>query len=201
MTMALQHYAQQSNGTVYVEANATTGSQRNILIAILEALEQSPGTQSTAQIMRRILATVRGTNRLLIIDEAQHLNERAFDTLRAINDKAGVSIVFAGNRGILKRMFGRMELEYDQLYSRIGGFCELHNRHSIEDIEGIHSGVSSDEDCKDYLQKVANQKGGLRRMVKEYKLAANIANTLGQDLTLPILQEADRRLNIVGRFS
>ncbi len=194
---ALKYYAKKTSGTVYVEVDATTGSHRNVLISVLEAMGEIPKNRPTAQIMREILSMLKGTNRLLLIDEAQHLNERAFDTLRAINDKAGVGIIFSGNRGILKRMFGRFEMEYDQLFSRFGGFCEVQNYYSTEDISGIYAGVQLDGESVNHLRKVANQKGGMRRMDKQYRLAANIAKALRQKLTLPLLLEADKRLSIV----
>ena len=198
-TTTLRGYAQQTNGAIYVEADATTGSQRNILISIMEALGKYPVRISTAQMMRDIISRLSGTNGLLIIDEAQHLNERAFDTLRAINDKAGIGIVFSGNRSILKRMFGRLELEYDQLYSRVGVFCELKNKYALEEISKMYKGICNDKQCLEYLHRTANQKGGLRRMVKHYKLAVNIADTLEQNLSVPILMEADKRISVTGR--
>lgn len=198
-TTSLKHYAEQISGTVYVELDATVSSKREVLIAVLEALEETP-RGSTAQIMRQTLSILRNTNRLLIIDECQHMNEKAFDALRAINDKAGAGIVFSGNKSVLKRMFGRMEPEYDQLFSRFGEIVELHNRYSAADIAGIYKEYPVDRECVEYLGKVANQKGGLRRMDKQYKMAVNIAETLQLPLALPFLLEAEKRLAVAGRI-
>ena len=198
-TTSLKHYSKQATGTVYVELDATMGSQRNAVIAVAEAIGDISTSRSTAQIMRSLLAELRDTNRLIIIDECQHLNERSFDALRAINDKAGVGIVFSGNKNVLKRMFGRMEPEYDQLFSRFGEIVELKNRYSYDDIAGIYNSCPIDSECLDYLADVANKKGGLRRMDKQYKMAANIADTLKQSLSMPFLLEAEKRLNVVGR--
>ena len=200
-TTALKYYAEKVNGAVYVEADATTGSQRAIITLILEALGESTTRASTAQMMRMIISKVKGTNQLIIVDEAQHLTERAFDTLRAINDKGEIGIVFSGNPGILKRMFGRLEQEFDQVYSRVGGFCELYNRYSLEDIDGIFKNHMLDKECIRYLHQIANRKGGLRLMVKQYKLAANIATTLSQDISIPLLEEASRRMNVIRRIA
>jgi len=196
-TTSLKHYAEQTSGVVYVELDATISSQCNVLIAILDALEVS-AKGSTAQIMRQTLSQLKNTNRLLIIDECQHLNEKAFDMLRAVNDKAGIGIVLSGNRSVLKRMFGRMELEYDQLFSRFGEIVELENRYSLADITNIYKEHPVDNECLEYLSKVANQKGGLRRMDKEYKMAVNIADTLQVTLSMPFLIEAEKRLKVIG---
>lgn len=197
-TTALKHYAENNNGVTYIEADATTGTPRAILLTLLESIGGQP-IGSTTQVMKSILNTLRGTNRLIIIDEAQHLTERSFDTIRAINDKIGIGLVYSGNPGILKQMYGRKEQEFDQLYSRIGLHCELANKYSLDDIRNIFSGLDVSEECIKYLKKAAQKKGGLRLMIKQYKNAANIAAALGQSLTVDYLEEAARRMSIGGQ--
>lgn len=197
-TTALKHYAEHNNGVIYIEADATTGTPRAILLTLLESIGGQP-IGSTAQVMKSILNILRGTNRLIIIDEAQHLTERSFDTIRAINDKIGIGLVYSGNPSILKQMYGRREQEFDQLYSRIGLHCELTNKYSLDDIRNIFSGLDVSEECIKYLKKVAQNKGGLRLMIKQYKNAANIAAAFGQSLTVDHLEEAARRMSIRGQ--
>lgn len=197
-TTALKHYAEKNNGVTYIEADATTGTPRAILLTLLESIGGQP-IGSTTQVMKSILNTLRGTNRLIIIDEAQHLTERSFDTIRAINDKIGIGLVYSGNPSILKQMYGRKEQEFDQLYSRIGLHCELANKYSLDDIRNIFSGLDVSEECIKYLKKAAQKKGGLRLMIKQYKNAANIAAALGQSLTVDYLEEAARRMSIGGQ--
>ncbi len=197
-TTALKHYAAEHNGVVYVEADATVGTPRAILLTLLEALGGQP-TGSTTQVMKTILNTLRDTNRMIIIDEAQHLTERSFDTIRAINDKLGIGLVYSGNSKILKQMYGRHEQEFDQLFSRIGLHCELKNRYSIEDIRNIFNGLDIADDCLKHLQSLAQKKGGLRLMIKQYKTAANIAAAFNQALSVDHLLEASRRMSIGGR--
>lgn len=48
-------------------------------------------------------------------------------------------------------------------------------------------------------EKVAQNKGGLRLMIKQYKNAANIAAAFGQSLTVDHLEEAARRMSIRGQ--
>lgn len=197
-TTALKHYAENNNGVTYIEADATTGTPRAILLTLLESIGGQP-IGSTTQVIKSILNTLRETNRLIIIDEAQHLTERSFDTIRAINDKIGIGIVYSGNPSILKQMYGRKEQEFDQLYSRIGLHCELANKYSLDDIRNIFSGLDVSEECIKYLKKAAQKKGGLRLMIKQYKNAANIAAALGQSLTVDYLEEAARRMSIGGQ--
>lgn len=195
-TTALKHYAEKTNGVIYVEADVTTNSHRSILSLILECMgEKAKG--STSEMMRRIIKKLKGTNVMLIIDEAQHLTSKTFDAIRAINDKAGVSIVYSGNPSILNRMYGRSAEELDQVHSRIGFQCPLKNIYSLDDIREIFKGYNLTNECLQYLRRVSHRKGGLRVMIKQYKLAANIAAALNEDFDILHLDEAAKRMGII----
>ncbi len=196
-TTALKHYANNTNGVIYVEADVTTNSHRSILYLILEAIgEEIHG--STSSMMRFLISKLKGTNQLIIIDEAQHLTPKSFDALRALNDKANIGIVYSGNPSVLKRMYGTMEEEFDQVHSRIGYHCELNNRYSLDDIGLVFKSFGVSRECLQYLHKIAQRKGGLRIMVKQYKLAANIATALNEGLTVTHLEDAAKRMGIGG---
>ncbi len=196
-TTALQHYAHTNNGVIYVEADVTTNTPRCILKLILRALgEDARG--STADIMQYILAKLTSTNRLLIIDEAQHLTEKSFDTVRAINDKAHIGIVYAGNPSILKRMYGRQAEEFDQVYSRTIYKCKLSNGFTQEDISEIYAGFGISKECLKYLYQIAKRKGGLRLMVNQCRIAQNIALSVNEEFSVHHLEEAAVKMGIGG---
>ena len=146
--------------------------------------------------MQRIISKLRNTNQLVIIDEAQHLTERAFDTLRALNDKAHVGLVYAGNPSILQRMYGRQQEDYDQVYSRVTYKCSLKNVYTLEDIGAIYAGHEINKDCMKYLYGVAKRKGGLRIMTRQCKLAENIAASLKERLSMEHLEAAARMMGM-----
>lgn len=196
-TTALKHYSQNNNGVIYVEADVTINSPRSILLLLIEAIGEEP-RGATADMMRLLVSKLRDTKQLIIIDEAQHLTPKSFDGLRALNDKAGVGIVFSGNPSILKRMYGRMAEDFDQVHSRIGYHCDLHNHYSLQDIKSLFNGYSISNDCLSYLYKIAQRKGGLRLMIKQYKLSANIATALNQELAVIHFEEAAKRMGIGG---
>lgn len=192
---ACRFYAENSKGTVLIEADATTNSPRAVLSLIAEEVgENSRGT--TTVIMKTLVKFFKGSKKLLIIDEAQHLTEKTFDTIRALNDKAGIGIVYSGNPSILKNMFGCHQEQFDQVYSRIGYHCKLDNEYSLDDIKQIFRNQSLDRECLKYLLKTSHRKGGLRIMIKLYKLAANIANALEAPVSVDILEDAKRRMGI-----
>lgn len=196
-TTALKHYSENTNGAIYVEADVTTNSPRSILSLLMEAMGDT-STAATAAMMRQLVAKLKDTGRLIIIDEAQHLTPKSFDCLRALNDKAGVGIVYSGNSSILKRMYGRMEEDFDQVHSRTGFHCSINNKYRLEDIQKLFTKHLMSAECLQFLHKISQRKGGLRLMVKQYKLAANVATALGQELAVYHFEEAARRMGIGG---
>lgn len=192
---SLRHYADNNHGVLYVEADATANTVRSILKLILGAMGEE-GRGSTADLMQRILAKLKGTKKLLILDEAQHLSERSFDAIRAINDKAHVGIVYAGNPSILRRMFGRQAEGYDQIYSRISNIVCLNNNFSKEDVSAIYDGFGFSQECLDYLYRISKRKGGLRLMVKQCRVAQNIALAMGEEFSVEHLDEAAAKMGI-----
>jgi len=196
-TTALKYYTKHNNGVIFVEADVTVNSPRSIIMLILATMdEDTKGT--TAVMMQRLIRRLTDTNRLIIIDEAQHLTTKAFDAIRAINDKAHVGIVYAGNPEILKRMYGRQEEELDQLYSRVTYKCALKNSHSKEDIAGIYSGFSFNNECLKSLQQISKRKGGLRVMVNQCKIAQNLAVAFQEEFNPEHLIVAAAEMGIGG---
>lgn len=80
------------------------------------------------------------------------------------------------------------------MYSRIAYQCDLGNYHTKKDIENIFKEFNLSKECINYLFKVSHKKGGLRRMIKQYKLANNLAMALKQELNPLHLEEAAKRM-------
>lgn len=195
-TTALKHYKRNNRNVIYIEADVTNNSYRSMLTTIGEEIGINR-YGSAAAIMKRLVEFFDGSNALLIIDEAQHLAPKAFDAIRALNDKAGIGIVYAGNPSIKKRMYGNHQEDYDQVYSRVGYHCPLYNRYSLKDIQMIFKEQQIDTECIKYLHKTAQRKGGMRIMVKQYCLAANLASSLEEPFNIVHLQEASERMGIL----
>lgn len=198
-TTALQYYAHDNSDVIYLELDVTMNSHRAVLRAILEEMgENTRG--STHDIMRRLISKLHGSNKLIIIDEAQHMTEKAFDAIRALNDKAQVAIVYAGNPTVVRRMYGYRKDDFGQLCSRCAFDLRLKNNHRLIDISGLFAGYSLSKDCLKYLYREAKRPGGLRLMTKRYKLAANIAAALYEELDVFHLEEAAKRMGAINNM-
>ncbi|MGN0584934.1 MAG: AAA family ATPase [Ruminococcus sp.] len=192
-TTALKNYQKIANGVVYVQADATKRSPCSVLKLISKAMgEPCKGTASDT--LDKLIDNLTGTDRLIIIDEAQHLTSRAFDTLRALNDRAEVGVIYAGTPDIIKRMtVGRATEEFDQVYSRNGYTCNLENHFTLEEVSILFSEFNLDKTVIEYLFNAASKKGGLRYAVNLFKLASAKASG---NIQVHHLKEAVQRVGV-----
>ena len=190
-TTALKHYAESMNNVIYVQLDAARNTPRAVLRMIFTAIGKRQH-MPTADMQDYITNELSGTNKLLIIDEAQHMTERSFDLIRSINDKAGIGIVYAGTPDIILRMIGRKQMELDQVYSRIGYTLELKNDYQEQDIQLLFSGMQLPAPVIRYLTKTANRKGGLRYMLNVFSLGSVYAINSKQPISVAVLKEASR---------
>lgn len=187
-TTALKHYAENNTGVVYITANASTRTARSIMYILLEAMGMKPqGTEFS--MMRSLVERLKGTNRLVIIDEADHLNFHALQAVRNLNDEAGVGLVFSGNDIIKQQMYGRGSVQFDQLRTRVG--CEklVSNSYSKEEMRALFTDV--DDDCIQYLLAVAHRES-LRTAINRYIFTLNCCYMSNKRVTINEFRKTER---------
>lgn len=190
-TTAMMHFSKEKHGVIYVQADATKKSPRAALSLISKAISKKPcGTASDT--LDSLIEEFTGSGKLIIIDEAQHLTERSFDTLRAINDRASVGIVFAGTPDIIARMYGKHEAELDQVHSRIGYVCKLNNKYKLEDIENVFEEFKLEKTIIKRLYNISSRKGGLRLAINLFKFANDLAVTANEPLEIKHIEYAEK---------
>lgn len=112
-TTALRYYTKNNVGVIMVTANACTTSATAILSLICERVGKQVPTRRAA-LMKVLVEQLTDTNRLIIIDEADHLSLDALQAIRNLNDLAGVGIVLSGNDKIYRQMLsGKKGYEFD----------------------------------------------------------------------------------------
>lgn len=190
-SMAIAEYAKAHPDVVILSVNTTLRSGKAVLEELADCLGvREYGTERN--VAKAIVRALRGSGRLIIIDEAQHLSKRALDTLRFLHDEAKVGFVFCGNNELYLQLLGRSRSEFAQFFSRIGIRRHLGDTVNHEDVELIFAEHNLSKPCLDALFAAANDGQGLRGMVNTYLLAASIAQARGSALTAADLQEAYR---------
>ena len=123
-TTAIKEYAARNSDVILVEADL--GYTARDLFAELHKKCGFDGLGSINRMKDEVIDKLKGSGRLIVIDEAEHLPVRALDLVRRINDKAGVGILFCG----LKRFMESLRLkqaDFAYLYTRVGFKVALEN--------------------------------------------------------------------------
>jgi DNA transposition AAA+ family ATPase len=182
-TLALTQYAAAHPDVIFIRARVELKSARAIINEIANKLGK-----------RDIIDTLRGTGKLLIIDEAQRLTHSALETLRDIHDESGIGIVFSGNKDIYDRMRGKKGALFAQLFSRVGMRRYLQCRDVMKkDVEVVFNQFYQiDKQCLEYLYEISTRinGGGLRQAKDFYLMGMHIARGLEKELDLDCLMRA-----------
>ncbi len=184
-TMAAKKFVQDNkHAAIYLEATPVFGHLGSFLKLFARALgipDNYPRFEQTRLIRQRLV----GSDIVVIIDEAQHLQYRTLEEIRTmsdpgkISDDKGVGIVLIGNREVYDRMLGRQEARFAQLFSRITwrqGYSTLNVEYS--DVELLFPMLQKDGRQKEleFLHGICTSKWGIRGADKVFTNAANNEN-------------------------
>ncbi|NNG04757.1 MAG: AAA family ATPase [Inquilinus sp.] len=173
-TTAAREYARRNTGNVFqVTVTPDCASAPVFLQEVGIALGLRDAPLHPAQLRREIVRRLRGSNGLLIVDEAQHLTVQALEAARSIHDLAEVGMALLGNAKVYERIHGanRQREDFAQIFSRIGRKLKL-VRPKRGDIHEIAKGFGVEEKAAvAYLETIAEHPGALRGVVKTIRLA------------------------------
>lgn len=179
-TEAAEEYQRRTNNVFMITADPSLSSPSAVLQEIAEELGcNEKGTRRIRAIVRRL----KGTEAVLIIDEAQHLSVKAVEEIRSIHDKAKIGVVFIGNAPLNAKFDGLgRTADYAQLFSRIGLRRKI-NKPRQKDMCAIlaaWAGVN-DQEVQLYAKEIGRRDGGLRSMTKVLRNATKIARVNRRD--------------------
>lgn len=161
---------------------------------------------------QKIIDTLKGTDRPLLIDEAHQLTPQALEFIRDLNDECEIPIVLGGTRDLMEntqdqdRFFGqfasRIALRYDVNESARGGKGGFDGPiqkpiHTVNEIvELFHTDkLKLTSDGLDFLFKLANLEGeGGLRLVKQV-LTIAVAGGGGRQITRKLLMQVLREMH------
>lgn len=86
----------------------TSMTEREFLASLLAAMGKTVAGKTKAALMRQVVGELKGTKRILFLDEAQQL-PKAIGCIRSIHDQAQVPIVMAGTADILRYVDDRAD--------------------------------------------------------------------------------------------
>ena len=167
--------------SVYIQATPSTGTLANLLKVLARALKV-PETRNKLDLTLAIREKLEGTNKVIIIDEAQHLQLRSLEEIRTwadanpITGQQGVGIALIGNTEVYTRMVGKQEARFAQLFSRIRMNRYYSTRKVTEqDVAKLFPKLAEEGRKKEltFLHGISQSKWGIRGAVNVYNNAVN----------------------------
>lgn len=188
-TVSIKEYADENMDVVLIEVDPSY-STKALFVDVHRKLKMG-GDGSLRQIVEDIVSKLKGSGRLLVIDEAEYLQYRALEQLRRVYDKSGCGVLLVG----MPRLYHVISQEkglHPQISSRIGIVAAL---------EGLRS-----EDTEKIVSSLLPSANGLWKMYHEvsvgntrslFKLIARSRRIVGDgEVTAEAVRKAQRMLVI-----
>lgn len=170
-TRTMEEWKRDKTDVITVTVTPAFASPKSFLKVLARSLKSSR-QGSIDDIFSEILDKLEGTDRTIVIDEAQHLTCKTLELVRSINDMQGTAIILIGNELIYNKMQGRQQAEFAQLFSRIGMKIHLLTDYFTErDVSIIFKDV--EQTAAKYLLEICKSKYGLRGAIHVYINAKN----------------------------
>lgn len=167
--------------------------------------------------LERIIVLLKGSHRLVIIDEAHQLTDDAIEALRDVHDECGVPILLVATKDLADRIRRNADPDHGQLYRRFDVIYPLTQGHEFhmggknkplftaEDIKALYNepGLRLARPAIDYLVDVANDLGRgslgrcdalVRNAIKVARKRLGVGDTGDVTVTSPDLETVDMAL-------
>lgn len=191
-TESSREYIARNPTSILIESNP--GYSPTVLFRELYKKIGGIGNFNLTDNFTRCIDILKDSDRLLIIDEAEHLTYRALEYVRRLHDHSRIGVLLTGMKKLLTNMYG-YNGEYDQLHSRAGIVTQL-NCLQKKDTENIVKIMLGDTDgFWEVFHKLS--KGNARRLFKLMRNAKHIAEFNGYPMALDIIERANQMMTIM----
>lgn len=181
-TTSARAYSARNTNVWMVTAEPTMSTPRAVLEELAEAIGVPARGLSTQQLSRALTRRMKGSQGLILIDEAQHLTSQTLDQLRMFYDLADIGIALIGNEAVHARLEGGARAaQFAQLFSRVG--MRLARPRALKgDIEQlIDAWDVTGKDERAMLANIAKRPGALRNLTKVLRMAHMLASADGAE--------------------
>lgn len=182
-TMAIREYEREHpNESIVITVSPCYASITGVNELLAEQLKIRE--KVARKIYGEAVYKLKRSNKVLIIDEAQHLTVRVINHLRCMSDESGIGIAFIGNEEIYLKMRGSGQASYAQLYSRIADNKHVLTSHvTKEDIELLFEDSELEEKAIELLLAISRTNYGIRGAVNVFvNTAAAFGTVDGQGI-------------------
>ena len=195
-TFSAKMYSKNDPNVYLIEADPAMNA--NTLTRLLIRQLQIVDCRTVSERYEAIIEELKGTDSLIIIDEAETISPKALHLIRRIRDKAGVGILLLGTE-YLTGLIAPEHGQFDQIRSRVGFWPQTIQTATFADCEAICKGRLTDVDDATIQRLWAYSKGSMRMLAeglitaietyrKDQALTPDLVDAIAQQaLTLKLL--------------
>ncbi|ECR8362571.1 AAA family ATPase [Salmonella enterica] len=191
-TMILKEYARRDDAVIFIEADPGF-TARTLLEELCGRLRLNKNGNIHA-LIEVCVEKLKGSGRLLVIDEAELLPYRALEVIRRLHDKAGIGVVLAGMPRLITNLKGKRG-EYAQLYSRVALALDLGNALARQDFDQIAVDLMPEAEDRKISDALYEQsKGNARRLFKMARGVYRMCDISKKDVTVTAIEKFSEML-------
>lgn len=184
-TQAVKNYCEK-HGAILIEANPSFTAL--VLMKKLAASVRLPTSGTLNDLFEETAYRLGGSERLIVVDEAENLPLRALEIIRRLHDETGCGLVLSGMPRLVANLRGKHG-ELVQLHSRVAGALNLGDSLPDAELEQIARATLPEADDETIAELVKHSNGNTRRMSKLMRGAVRTANKNGIKIQAGIVKK------------
>ena len=168
--------------TIYISVSPTTSNLAGVCRMLAKALKL-PVNRNKADMMEAVREKLAGTNKVIIVDEAQFLKLPAIEELRTLSDTdiitgtPGTGVCFIGNSEVYDRIKGKAQAEFAQTFTRMKMPRHyLASRITLDDVRKLFPALAEGK-ALEFLLGIARSVYGIRTAQNVYENAIELEDT------------------------
>lgn len=194
-TEAAREYSSQKPEVILIEADP--GYSPSVLFNELHDRLGNGGRHNLHQTFVDCVDRLKGSKRMLIVDEAEQLPYKCLELVRRLHDKAGIGILMTGMPRLISNLRGYRG-QFAQLYSRVQVATKL-DPLTEDDTENIVRRLTGDSN-KLWQVYHKESRGNTRRLFKMIRLAIHISDVNNCQIDTEVVREAVDHMAIERMF-
>ncbi|ELB2040612.1 AAA family ATPase [Vibrio parahaemolyticus] len=185
----LREYKRNNNNVWMVTSSPSRSSLTECLYELALELGLDDAPRRKGPLSRVVRNRLVGSEGLVIIDEADHLDYPTLEELRILQEETGIGMVLVGNNKVYTQLTGgRRNEDFARLFSRIAKKRGIHKTKQA-DVRAIADAWNVPGSAEfSLMQQISERPGGLRLLSKTLKLAAMFAK--GGSINEQVLRKA-----------
>ncbi|CAI2036154.1 AAA family ATPase [Serratia plymuthica] len=184
-TRALQQFAADRPNVWLITVSPSRSSLSECLYELALELGIGDAPRRSGQLGRAIRRKLRGTNGVVLVDEADHLDYSVLEELRILQEETGVGLALIGNHQVYGKLTGgsSRNMDFARLFSRIAKKVSILKTKKA-DVEAIADawGLNGKAE-RELIHALADKPGALRTISHTLRLASMFARGSNEAMT------------------